>query len=166
MGWFILVKRNARKSCTKFVQAERKAKSIWTFPRRRQISTSALVSFWRIWVGKSCGLLTGYWNRRYRLLCSRSRLLSVLYSLLTLWKFLIGHGCVLFVRLVDWAERLQGFLYLSSLENIDYRKLGGDLDRIQYRPMAFKFGWLVLQLKNFYIFIVGLSNREVILWRI
>jgi hypothetical protein len=41
---------------------------------------------------------------------------------------------------VDWAERLQGFLYLSSLENIDYRKLGGDLDWIQYSSKAFKFG--------------------------
>ena len=49
-------------------------------------------------------------------------------------------GYVLFVRLGDWARRMQGFLYLSSLENIDYRKLGGDLDWIQYHPIAFKFG--------------------------
>ena len=49
-------------------------------------------------------------------------------------------GCVLFVCLGDWAERMQEFPYSSSLANIDYRKLGGDLDWIQYHPMAFKFG--------------------------
>ena len=50
--------------------------------------------------------------------------------------FLIARGGVLFVWLGDWAERGQGFLYLSSPANIDYRKLGGDLDWIQYRPIA------------------------------
>ena len=122
--------------------------------------------FCSILVGKSCGLLTRYWNRKYKLLRSRGRLSSVLYFLLSFWNFLIGRGCVLFVRLGYWAERWQGFLYLSSLENIDYRKLGGDLDWIQYRTMAFKFGWLILQPKNFYIFVVSLSNREAILWKI
>ena len=100
-------------------------------------------------VDKSYGLLTGYRKRRYRLLRSRDGLLSVLYFLLTLWKFLIGRGCVLFVCLGGWAGRMQGFLYLSSIENIDYRKLGGDLDWIQYHPIAFKFGWLALQPKTF-----------------
>jgi hypothetical protein len=85
------------------------------------------------------------------------------HSAFTFCIFLIDYGCVLFVRLGDWAGRLQGFLYLSSLENIDYRKLGGDLDWIQYHPMAVKFGRLVLQPRNFYIFVVGLSNREVML---
>ena len=81
-------------------------------------------------VGKSYGLLTRSRNRRYRLLRSRGRLLSVLYSPLSFCIFLIGHGCVLFVRLGYWAERLQGFLYLSSLANINYRKLSGALNRI------------------------------------
>ena len=65
--------------------------------------------FCSILVGKPCGLLTRCWNRRYKLLRSRGRLSSVPDSLLTLWKFLIVHGCVLFVRLGDWAERGQGW---------------------------------------------------------
>ena len=121
--------------------------------------------FCSILVGKSCGLLTGYRNRRYGLLRSRGRLLSVLYSLLTLWKFLIARGCVLFVWLGDWAGRLQGFPYSSSLANINYRKLNSSQSWSQYCLKVFKFDWLVLQPK-FYIFIVGFSNKEVIQWRI
>ena len=53
--------------------------------------------------------------------------------------FLMPHGCVLFVWLGDWAGRLQGFPYSSSLANINYRKLSSSQSWSQYRLKVFKF---------------------------
>ena len=67
--------------------------------------------FCSILVGKPCGLLTRCRDRRSGLLRFRGRVLSGLYFLLTSCFFLMVHGCVLFVLLGDWVERLrlQGF---------------------------------------------------------
>ena len=70
----------------------------------RQISVQ---KFRSILVGKPCGLLTRRRNRKYRLLRSRGRVLSVLDVSLTSCIFLIARGCVLFVWLGDWAEKLR-----------------------------------------------------------
>ncbi len=53
--------------------------------------------------------------------------------------FLMPRGCVLFDRLGEWAGRLQGFPYSSSLANINYRKLSSSQSWSQYRLKVFKF---------------------------
>ena len=64
--------------------------------------------FRSILVGKPCGLLTQHRYRRYRLSHFQDKVSPLPYPSLTSCIFLISHGCVLFVRLGDWAERRQG----------------------------------------------------------